>query len=374
MIKELLTDKRTRIIAGFVFLFLTAAIGFYAYRFNRFYKKIYVEQPQTTPKPKKTKYNILLLGYGGKGHDGAYLTDTIILAHVDIEKKKVVLISIPRDLWVKVPTKTGYIFSKINALYQMGLFPEKFPFLKEEYKKSSETRLLTETIERITGLKTDYFVAVDFQGFKKAIDVLGGVKVYLEKPLDDYQYPIEGKEKDLCGKSEEELPELEKLATKSPVLAFPCRYEHFHLDAGWNELDGETALKFVRSRHAVGEKGDFGRAKRQQILLKAVGEKILDIGFVTKIPSLLTSLEDHIRTDVPLRLVKENLKELYNFRKYKIKTVVISTDNFLKDAFHPQGGYILLPKEGEEEWRQIKTYVQNVIEGITPTPEKENTE
>ena len=353
------------LLVGLFSIGVATAIFSYFYLKN-FYKKVYVAPSNApTPKPEKKVYNLLLLGYGGPGHDGAYLTDTIILAHIDKLKKRVLLISIPRDLWVKVPTKNDFIYSKINALYQMGLFPKKFPFLPEEYKKGPAIKLLKETIERITGLKIDYFAAVNFNGFKEFINILDGVKVYLEKPLDDYQYPIAGKEKDLCGKSPEELPELEKIATKSPVLAFPCRYEHFHLDAGWVKLNGETALKFVRARHVVGEKGDFGRSARQQKLLEAIGKKMLEIGIIPKIPSLLESLSNNLKTDVPLSLIKQNLKELYKINEYQIETTVISTDNFLTDTLHPQGGYILYPKEGVEKWEKIREYVKGLVNNKT---------
>ena len=360
---KLIFKSKHKIFLLLAFSLATILGVYYFYSFKNFYKKIYVENPKPTPKPEKQAYNLLLLGYGGPGHDGAYLTDTIIFAHIDKKQKKILLISIPRDLWVKVPSKKGEIFSKINALYTMGLFPKKYPFLKEEYKKGPAIRILKEAVERITGQKIDYFVAIDFKGFEKVIDTLGGVEVYLEKPIIDPKYPIPGKEKDLCGVPEEKIPEFKEIIATDPAKVFPCRFGVFKLPAGKVKLDGETALKFVRARHVIGEKGDFGRSKRQQILLKAVGEKVVTLGIIPKVPSILNNLQDHVRTDIPLSLLKANLKELYNFPKYKVQTFVISTGNFLKSQMHPQGGYILLPKNGVEEWGEIREYIKRLIEG-----------
>jgi LCP family protein required for cell wall assembly len=151
------------------------------------------------------------MGYGGPGHDGAYLTDSMMLAHFDLAKKKTTMISIPRDIWVKLPTKSEVPFhAKINTLYQNEKFPDTFPDVIPE-------DLVRNTVQDITGLLVDNVVTVDFSGFKKAIDILGGVHITVEKSFTDREYPIDGHEDDLCGKTEADLPELEKVATESPT-------------------------------------------------------------------------------------------------------------------------------------------------------------
>lgn len=364
MSKESKFKKAIKLLLLAVVLAGAGAIVLSYVYFKNFYKKIYVAPSNAPiPKPEKQTFNFLLLGYGGPGHDGAYLTDTIIFVHINKKTKKAYLVSIPRDLWVKLPAKKGEIFSKINALYTMGLFPERYPFLKEEYKKGPAVRILKETVERITGQNIDYFVAIDFNGFKKVIDTLGGVEVYLEKPLVDPKYPIAGKEKDLCGVPEEKIPEFKDIIATDPAQVFPCRFETFQLPAGKVKLDGESALKFVRARHVIGENGDFGRSRRQQMVIKAVVDKAISLNIIPKIPSLLKDMEDNLKTDIPLSLIKQNLKEAYNFQKYQLKTAVISTENFLRPQFHPQGGYILVPKRGVEEWGEIREYVKGLISG-----------
>jgi LCP family protein required for cell wall assembly len=298
--------QRSNIKKIFFVFFLLVVIGifFTASKIKSFYEGIYtgkesVKNQIPTPKPEKKIFNFLIMGYGGGNHDGAYLTDTLMIAHVDMEKKRTVLISLPRDIWVKIPTKSGDDFhEKINAVYQMGLFNKNYPDIPAKYAEEQGAANLTkEVVGNIVGLEIDNYVAIDFEGFTKAVDVLGGVDVNVETTFDDYEYPVTGKEKDLCGKEEKDLPDLLKIATESPTLAFPCRYEHLHFDAGLTHMDGETALKYVRSRHSLQDGNDFGRAKRQQRFLEAVKNKVISIGFITKIPALMDEMQNYIRTD-----------------------------------------------------------------------------
>ncbi len=351
-----------------VFLSLLLAGGVFLYKFLKFYNRVYEKKPLTINskverKPEKKIYNILLLGYGGPGHDGAYLTDTIILAHINKEKKQIVLISIPRDLWVKVPHKRyGFIRSKINALYQMLLFPENYPFLPDEYKDKSPAFLLSQRVEEITGYKPDYFLAVDFQGFVKIVDLLGGIEVKLDQFILDELYPAEGKENDLCGWRQEDLATVSALIQQSPEKVFPCRYERFYLPSGVNKLDGKTALKLVRSRKGINSGGDFGRAERQQKVIRAVARKALQIGAVPKIPALLDELSQNLRTDIPLQVIKQNLSELYKMDEYKIFNIVLSLDNVLSERLDPKGGYILYPTAGLDAWDQVRDFISKDLE------------
>ncbi len=346
----------------------------------------------------KTAYNILLLGYGGGAHEGTYLTDTIIVLHVDTKTKKNVTVSIPRDVWVKVPAKKGETFhAKINTVYQMGLFPQDYPGLDPKFVKNQpETALVSHVLQQVTGLPIDYFITVDFEGFKKAVDVLGGVDIDVERPFTDPRYPIAGKEKDLCDKDTEEKfkqiepylesddtkteernkllkdkPELEeflKNATESPELAFPCRYETLTFNAGIVKMDGETALKYVRSRNAPENGGDFGRAKRQQQFLEAIKDKVLSIGFIPKVIPFLDELDDHIKTDIPLDQLQKFLTEAGNASQYKTERLVLTEDGYLESSRSEDGQFILISKEGIDKLESVKLWIKNSILGTTPPP------
>ena len=353
------------IVSGVILAFII--IFFFVIK--NFYNKIY--KPKESPKQiqtikEKNSLNILLLGYAGGKHQGTFLTDTVILANIDKKTKKVTLISIPRDVWVKVPTKSKNDFhSKINSVYQMGLFPQNYPDVDKIYIKDSPIGLINNPIKQITGLTVDNYITVDFAGFTRAVDVLGGFEVNVERQFDDFKYPVEGKEDDLCGVEESELEEIEKIATESPEIAFPCRYEIIHFDSGKQTMSGEAALKFVRSRNSLEDGGDFGRAKRQQLLLEALKNKIISIGFIPKIIPLLDELSDHIETDIPLDQMQELLSEAKNAEVYTIQRLVITNNDYLDYSRSDDGQFILIPKAGIDNWSDVKKWVK-----VSITPPK----
>ena len=132
-------------------------------------------------------------------------------------------------------------------------------------------------------------------------------------------------------------------------------------------MDGITALKYARSRHALEDGGDFNRAKRQQNVLEAVKSKVLGIGFIPKIIPLLSDLENHINTDLPLSEINKLLLEAPNADRYTVETLILS-DEFLTDGYSDYGGYIVYPKEGIDYWDKVKTAVQMMTGNVTPTP------
>ncbi len=355
---------------------LLAFGAFYFFNNYKFNKK--TNQPLLVkPKPEKIVFNFLLLGYGGGVHEGTYLTDTIMVLNIDTKAKKTTIFSIPRDLWVGLPTKSGADFhTKINALYQLELFPKDYPDLK---KISTKT-----IVSKVTGLPIDGYVSVNFAGFTKAIDILDGIDVEIKRSFTDPEYPIEGKEKELCDKDTEDLfkkaepfitpgfnpeerdrqfkdnPKLEefiKNATDSPELAFPCRYEKLEFNKGPAHLDGATALKFARSRHAPEDGGDFNRALRQQQVIEAVKDKVISIGFVSKIIPLMDEFKKDVKTDIGLDIIKKFIGEADKSKEYKITSFVLTDQNVFKNAVSDDGQYILIPNEGMDNWTGIQKII-----------------
>jgi anionic cell wall polymer biosynthesis LytR-Cps2A-Psr (LCP) family protein len=384
--------KKFLLILSGIFL---GGLVFLALKGSDFYNKIYTPKKNHVVK-EKTAYNILLFGYGGGKHEGTYLTDTVILAHVDIKSKRVTLFSIPRDLWVKLPTKSGADFhSKINAVYQTELFPNDYPDLDPKYMGTKEDATLVKHVMfQIFGQEVDYYAAIDFEGFKKAIDIIGGIDVNVEQSFEDPEYPIDGKEKDLCDKDTEELfkkaevfmkpgynpedrdrvfkeePKVEefvKNATESPELAFPCRYEKLEFKKGITHMNSETALKYARSRHSPTDGGDFNRAKRQQQIIEAVKNKILSIGFITRAIPLLDEFKNNLRTDVGIDEVKKFIGFVSSASEYTITSFVFTDDDLLKNAVSNDGQYILIPTSGMDQWKEIQMGVKNIMQGIFPT-------
>lgn len=369
------TIRKRAIIVGTLVLSLIL-IGFFLKIFS-FYNNIYTKKsgniPVKTP-VEKTAYNILLMGYGGAGHEGAYLTDTMMVAHIDTKSREATLISIPRDIWVKVPTESGDSFhSKINAVYQMGLFPKNYSDIPNRYHgEQGAGELVGIAVKQVTGLTIDNYVSIDFTGFEKAVDTLGGVDVPVAITFDDFEYPLTGHEDDVCGKTEEELPELEKIATESPELAFPCRYEHLHFDAGLQHMDGATALKFVRSRHSSQDGGDFGRARRQQLFLEAIKKEVISLGFIPKIIPLMDELADHIHTDIDPIFANKLLLGSQVGEEYTNKQFVLDDNDYIKASYSDAGQFILIPNQGIDKWSTVHKALANFIAGITPTPKTRN--
>ncbi len=361
--------RYTRYFVLISLIIVVIVITIMAIKTVRFFRNIGVVVTEKIINKPKPTFTVALLGYGGGQHEGAYLTDTIIVAHLNYDTKKALLVSVPRDLWVKLPTKSGKPFAaKINTVYQLQLFPKTFPDVNViKYTKKSSNGLMAKVLEDITGLTIDSYVAIDFEAFTKLIDVLGGIDINLEKGFVDEEYPITGKENDLCGHNESELPELEKIATESVVLAFPCRYETISFQPGINHLDAETALKFSRSRHSLEDGGDFARAKRQQMVIEAVSEKLLSPTFFPKIPQLMDQLDSDIKTDTSYSDITKLLKQAPFAKQYRLTKLILTTDNFLKTDFSNDGQYILTPKAGNFRWEKIHQKIKKLT-APEPTP------
>src|SRR3989338_8206563 len=256
---------------------------------------------------KSTEYeriNVLLLGIAGGSHEGPNLSDTIIFASIDLSDPKIALVSIPRDLWL------SDLDAKINTAYASG----------EARKEGGGLILAKSAVSKITGQPIDYTVVIDFSGFVEAVDLMGGLDIEVEKDIDDFEYPVAGREDDPCGNSPEEL---EALATASSQLeAFPCRYEHLYFDKGLNQMDGETTLKFVRTRHATGNEGtDFARSQRQEKVIRAFMNKAFSLGVLAnpaKIIGFRGIIDENINTDIEQNEFDDFIKLAGKFKNAKI--------------------------------------------------------
>ncbi len=338
---------------------------------------------RTSLKSTEGRVSILLLGVAGGTHDGSNLTDTIMVASYDLKTNKVYLFSIPRDLWLPA------LKSKANAVYQIGL------------SQNNGLGLAKTIFGNVLGIPMHYALRLDFRGFVQAIDAIDGINVLVEKPFDDYLYPIEGKENDLCGNQEKEMEfnveEAKKLniepgkrkvlitaagqtATDSAeedqgIKYFSCRYEHITFQKGPLNMNGAVALSFVRSRHGTnGEGSDFARSQRQQKVIEAVRNKLLSLETLAnpqKIRDLVKALGKSIDTDI-------SVKDTYGF--YKLSKKLDKTYNFILDnspksglpdgrkslLIHPPaedygGAYVLISED--DDFSIVSDYVRKVLTG-----------
>lgn len=364
--------KKQALVLLFAF-FLILGTGMFAY-FKRIYTSVVVHTPtvmlpfinKTTPTPTPdptAPYSILLLGYGGGGHDGGFLTDTMIIAYIIPKKELVYLIPIPRDVWVPLPIEGDVLIPyKINAAYAIGRDDRRFSKKPDVFKGTAGGGTLAKYAAGLVfGKQVDYFAAISFEGFQKSIDILDGVDVAVPHTFDDFLYPIEEEKENNCGKSDEDIQAV--TATLSGTLLekeFPCRYEQIHFDKGPEHMDGTRALKFVRSRKSEQYGGDFNRSLRQQALLKAVKEKVISLNFISKIFPFISTLTQDMQTDVTASVFTQKLNIHPNITSFVIKTVTIS-DLFVEGR-SSDGQFILIPKTGENNWDEIHSFISSSIE------------
>lgn len=278
------------------------------------------------------RINVLLLGMGGENHEGGYLADTIMLASIKPSTKEVYVLSIPRDLTVPVEGK-GWL--KINSINAYAEFENE----------GSGGRATSQTISNLLNIPIHYYASVDFQGFINIIDKLGGVRVYVDQTLDDYSYPVMGNEK---------------------AEDYNSRFEHLHVEEGWQEMDGSLALKYARSRHAAGGQGsDFSRAKRQQDILEAAKRKFESTNLLLKptvIANTMNELKNHFSTNLEIWEIIKFWSIGKDINKDQVKSKVLNDgpNGLLKSSFSTSTGYILLPRSGD--FGEIQYLVKNFFQ------------
>ena len=333
-----------------------------------------VISPTAAPTPDPlAPYSILLLGYGGGVHEGGATTDSIVVAKIDPRKEIVNLISIPRDLWVPIPINGDETKNfKINAAYPIGLSDKQYPNKRVEFTgKAGGGELSKSVVEKVVGFKIDYFAALDFNGFVKVVDILNGIDIKVERAFDDPFYPLEIGITDTCGKTVEDIKAISATMSGEKLeQQFNCRYENLHFDKGLQHMNGVTALKFARSRHSPQDGGDFNRAARQRLVIAAIRDRVISIGFVPKIISTINALTGSLTTDIDFTKMNELVTKIPTISKYKINSIALTDQNVLINAVTQGRQYILSPKAGENNWDEIHKFIEDSILLITPVPTK----
>lgn len=200
------------------------------------------------------KINILLVGIDQRYEDEMSRSDTNLLLSIDPVNKKLTLISLPRDSLVTLPGYEGD--EKLAHAHSYGGVP-----------------LLIKTVESILNIEIPYYVEVNFEGFKKMIDLIGGITIDVEKDMDYESYLGDVK---------------------------------IHLKKGLQHLNGEKALEYVRFR--MDETGDIGRMERQQKFIKAVIKQALEISNTLRLQKALLELKNWVKTNLePTQIIKLGL-------------------------------------------------------------------
>ena len=274
------------------------------------------------------KINFLLLGNPGPGNNAPNLTDTIMLASLKPRDKKIYFFSIPRDIYARIGESQN--FSKINSLYEIG----------KNQNPDFPANLIIEATQKITGEKIDYFSIMDLSAVKKIVNDLGGLNVDVSETINDPQFPTASN-----------------------------GYETFRIDKGQKYLDGETTLKYLRTRHSSG--GDFSRMKRQQDVIEAFRKKIFGLNILwdfSKILRIYTELQSHIETNMDfeeMRMIYKIIKKItpenliYKVIDEKVTGLVITDNINIENGLVAS---IVKPRNGIENYEDIKNFIKSTLE------------
>ncbi len=216
----------------------------------------------------RQRLTILLMGIDKRpGESGtAFRTDTLMIVSIDPATHSVGMLSVPRDLFVTMPPNTvvgnGYGLQRINSAYTIG----------ELAHPGSGPELAVQTVQYNIGIRINNYVVVDFSAVMAAVDVVGGVDINVPSPIYDPEYP-----------------------------SMNYGYDPLRIPAGEIHMNGALALKFARSRH---QSSDLDRAKRQQQVLTAIRDKVLNLNMIPNLivqaPVLWSQLSSDIHTDLTL--------------------------------------------------------------------------
>jgi LCP family protein required for cell wall assembly len=288
------------------------------------------------------RINFAVYGYGGPGHDGAYLTDSIMVISVQPKPSgppAVAEISVPRDWYVPIKLANGQTTSssRINAAYSVGVSAAG-----NSADASAGVSVANPTLENLLGIHIDHWVGLDFQAFKSSVDAVGGVDVVVPNTFTDYQYPA---------------------GECSPGPTENCQYMTIHFNAGAQHMNGTQALEFSRSRHSSdnGEGSDFARSRRQQLVVAALKQKVVSLGGLGTLPDLLNSLGDNVVTDLHVN----DLEALYSLLKdvdtKSILHVSFDDTNFLYECGYPVNCGSAYIYAHDRTYAEIAHYVKNVF-------------
>ena len=300
-----------------------------------------ITAPEKEPelaKDSSGKYtNILIVGVDTRDKEALLNTDTLILASYNYETKDIVMISTPRDFMAEINNSNW--FNKINSVYLYA----------ENKTKGSGMMALRKTIEEVTGTEIQYHAMVDFKAFEKIIDAVGGVDINVENSFTDYDYPDGYSKKTISFK------------------------------AGPQTMDGKTALEYARSRHSQqnNEGSDYSRARRQQKVIVALQEKILNTSTLTSpkaIMEIFASVANNIKVSeftiddiqAGLNLAKDfqdNNGKSYSFvlDPSAGNSQIISNQNVLDPDGKTVTDYRIGPKLGLGNYTDINKYVKQIL-------------
>jgi LCP family protein required for cell wall assembly len=264
-------------------------------------------RPSLKPPPPGEPVTVLVLGNDRRpGEEDVPRTDVVMLLHVDPAQERIAMLSLLRDLWIDIP---GYGASRINSAYRLG----------ELYGgPGMGLQTARETVGNLLDISIDHVVMVDFEGFIGLIDALGGVTVDVEKELYDEQFPT-----------------------------MDYGYQVAHFLPGPEKMDGNRALMYSRIRNPD---SDFMRIRRQQTVVRAIGERLRERGDLQNIlaaDQITAALVGYVQTDMPQERILGLIWAFRNYDSSKVERYPMTRDMVSMGVGSDQ--YALLPNSGIPE-------------------------
>jgi len=279
------------------------------------------------------RVNVLVMGYGGGSHQGANLTDSLIVMSLLPQSHHTTLVSVPRDLWVQIPAGSGQ-YRKINATYEFASNNGQDPV--------AGGNAAAQKVALVTGLDVKYWITINFLGFRDLINSIGGIDVYVPDSFNAC-YP------------------------KNDDSSIDPSWIKIQFNKGLQHMDGQTAIRYARAREPLevcgkgasenqAELTDFARSARQQIIIKAALAKVKQVSTWPKLFNALTALRHTIYTNMSLADLAEFA---LNMDLNAAHRVGLSNQNVLVDSTSSDGQYILMPRNGD--WNAIVNYVKQQL-------------
>lgn len=286
------------------------------------------------------RVNFLLAGNSADdpGHDGANLTDSIMIVSIDTKDNTAFMMSVPRDLWVDIP---GYGHAKINEAYVDG---QAGHFSQSGYPNGG-MGLLEEVIQQNLGISVDYYALVDYNALRDAVNDVGGIDLNIQSsdPRGLYDPSID-------------------YATHGPLVK---------LTNGVHHLTGEQALDLARARgDGYGSYGfpraDFDRTANQREIILAIKNKALTAGVLANpvtLGNLFDSIGQNVHTDMQLSEVRRLYDISKNLKDSSIQSIGLNDANginLLSSYMAPNGEDALIPAAGMDDFSSIQAFIRQL--------------
>ena len=274
------------------------------------------QAPSLPPWDGKERLNILLVGVDQRNGDSFFNTDTLIVASIDPKTKEVAMFQVPRDTSdVPVPANARPVWGslyrgKINSWYAQNRV--RTDLWRGSSSRARGFNALKSLLGELYGLDIRYYVMVNFQGFRDAVNTLGGVQVNVQIPVAESDYPVTG------------------------------GVTRIYIPAGPQHMTGGEALIYARSRHrAIG--GDFDRGRRQQRVLVSLRDQMNVQSIMANFDSLAKTLSQSVKTDIPLSEMPKLLSLADSVDTKNIRSYVFAPPFYGSDTTLPVRGYIIEP-------------------------------